>query len=152
MLRLCVIGRLGTMVPLIREWQVHICNRLTDCRVYWMSWLSTVFYVRSGTPLQYKYFCVKVCSKIYYNQFSIICITWVILWLRCCKLENEISKKAKNLEKWPTMIILRLKNVIFERFWPLSKFHFPACSTLPITRRLWGSLKALIMYAIGNAP
>ena len=28
------------------------------------------------------------------------------------------------------MIILRAKNVIFERFWPLSKFHFPACSTL----------------------
>ena len=31
------------------------------------------------------------------------------------------------------MIILRPKNVIFERFRPLSKFHFPACSTLIIT-------------------
>ena len=30
------------------------------------------------------------------------------------------------------MIILRPKNVIFKRFWPLSKFHFPACSTLDI--------------------
>ena len=30
------------------------------------------------------------------------------------------------------MIILRPKNVIFERFWPFSKFHFPACSTLHI--------------------
>ena len=28
------------------------------------------------------------------------------------------------------MIILRPKNVIFERFWPLSKFHFSAYSTL----------------------
>ena len=28
------------------------------------------------------------------------------------------------------MIILRPKNVIFERFRPLSKFYFPACSTL----------------------
>ena len=25
------------------------------------------------------------------------------------------------------------QNIIFERFWPLSKFHFPACSTLIIT-------------------
>ena len=33
------------------------------------------------------------------------------------------------------MIILRPKNVIFERFWPLSKFHFPACSTLVINER-----------------
>ena len=31
------------------------------------------------------------------------------------------------------MIILRLKNVIIECFWPLSKFHFPACSTLVMT-------------------
>ena len=31
------------------------------------------------------------------------------------------------------MIILRPKNVTFERFWPLSKFHFPACSTLNMT-------------------
>ena len=31
------------------------------------------------------------------------------------------------------MIILRPKNVNFERFWPLSKFHFPACSTLAMT-------------------
>ena len=31
------------------------------------------------------------------------------------------------------MIILRPKNVIFERFWPFSKFHFPACSTLAIS-------------------
>ena len=28
------------------------------------------------------------------------------------------------------MIILRRKNVIFERFW---KFHFPACSTLSMS-------------------
>ena len=28
------------------------------------------------------------------------------------------------------MIISRPKNVILERFWPLSKFHFPACSSL----------------------
>ena len=27
---------------------------------------------------------------------------------------------------------LRPKNVIFERFWPFSKFHFLACSTLVI--------------------
>ena len=31
------------------------------------------------------------------------------------------------------MIILRPKNVIFECFWPFSKFHFPACSTLIIS-------------------
>ena len=30
------------------------------------------------------------------------------------------------------MIILKPKNVIFEGFWPLSKFHFQACSTLII--------------------
>ena len=30
------------------------------------------------------------------------------------------------------MIILKPKNVIFERFWPLSKLHFPASSTLDI--------------------
>ena len=36
------------------------------------------------------------------------------------------------------MIILRPKNVIFERFWPLSKFHFPACSTLVIYLSFWG--------------
>jgi len=30
------------------------------------------------------------------------------------------------------MIILRPKNVIFEPFWPFSKFHFPACATLMI--------------------
>ena len=30
------------------------------------------------------------------------------------------------------MIILRPKNVIFERFWPLSKFYFPAYRTLHI--------------------
>ena len=54
-------------------------------------------------------------------------------YLGCCKLENEILKEAKNREKWPKMIISRPKNVIFERFWPLSKFHFPACSTLNIT-------------------
>ena len=29
-------------------------------------------------------------------------------------------------------VILRPKNVIFERFWHLSKFHFPACNTLVI--------------------
>ena len=59
------------------------------------------------------------------------------LWLGCCKLENEILKKAENLEKWPKIIILRPKNVIFERFWPFSKFHFPACSTLPMTLQLF---------------
>ena len=53
---------------------------------------------------------------------------WVII--RCCKLENEILKEAKNVEKWPKMIILRPKNVNFPRFWPFSKFHFSACSTL----------------------
>ena len=26
------------------------------------------------------------------------------------------------------------QNCHFERFWPLSEFHFPACSTLFITR------------------
>ena len=31
------------------------------------------------------------------------------------------------------MIILRPKNVFFERFGPLSKFHFPGCSTLSMT-------------------
>ena len=31
------------------------------------------------------------------------------------------------------MIILRPRNVMFERFWPLSKFHFPVCSTLIIS-------------------
>ena len=30
------------------------------------------------------------------------------------------------------MIILRPKKVIFERFWPFSKFHLPACSTLVV--------------------
>ena len=34
-------------------------------------------------------------------------------------MENEILKEAKNLEKLPKMVILRPKNVIFERFWPL---------------------------------
>ena len=33
------------------------------------------------------------------------------------------------------MIILTPKNAIFERFWPLSKFHFPACSTLIETQK-----------------
>ena len=33
------------------------------------------------------------------------------------------------------MIIFRLKNVIFESFWPLPKFHFPACSTLDMTKK-----------------
>ena len=56
-------------------------------------------------------------------------IKYESVWLRC-KLENEILKEAKNLEKWPKMITLRPKNVIFERFWPVSKFYFPACSTL----------------------
>ena len=32
------------------------------------------------------------------------------------------------------MIILRPKNVIFERFWIFPKFHFPACSTLIIVQ------------------
>ena len=32
------------------------------------------------------------------------------------------------------MIILKPKNVIFERFWPLSKFYFPACSTLDMSQ------------------
>ena len=49
-----------------------------------------------------------------------------------CKLENEILKEVKNLEKWQKMIILRQENVIFEPFWPFSKFHFPACATLLI--------------------
>ena len=31
------------------------------------------------------------------------------------------------------MIILRPKTVIFEGFWPVSKFHFSACSTLVIS-------------------
>ena len=66
------------------------------------------------------------------NQF--ICI---VSQLRCCKLKNEILKKAKNVEKWPKMIILRPKNVIFERFWPLSKLHFSACSTLPMIGVFW---------------
>ena len=51
-------------------------------------------------------------------------------------LENEILKEDKNLEKWPKMNILRPKNVIYERIWPLSKFHFPACSTLNITNSI----------------
>ena len=33
------------------------------------------------------------------------------------------------------MVILIPKNVIFERFWPLSKLHFPACSTLNRTQK-----------------
>ena len=52
------------------------------------------------------------------------------VWLGCCKLENKILKEAKNLNKSPKMIILTPKNVIFDRFWPVSTFHFPACSTL----------------------
>ena len=32
------------------------------------------------------------------------------------------------------MIILRPKNIIFEGFWPLSKFHFTACSTLSMNQ------------------
>ena len=34
------------------------------------------------------------------------------------------------------MIILRPKNVIFERFWPFSKFHFPACTILFIINKI----------------
>ena len=36
------------------------------------------------------------------------------------------------------MIILRPKNVIFERFWPFSKFYFPACRTLNIIDKYFG--------------
>ena len=31
------------------------------------------------------------------------------------------------------------QNVIFERFWPISKFHFPACSTLVTTQKPLGN-------------
>ena len=38
------------------------------------------------------------------------------LWLGLCKLEIEILKEAKNGQKWPKMIIIRPKNVIFGCF------------------------------------
>ena len=49
----------------------------------------------------------------------------------------KFLKEAKNLEKLPKMIILRPEIVIFERFSPPSKFHFPACSTLYIINIFW---------------
>ena len=44
------------------------------------------------------------------------------------------------------MIILRPKNVIFERFWQLSKFHFPACSTLHTTHFLYSVFRIVCCY------
>ena len=37
-------------------------------------------------------------------------------------------------------MILRPKNVIFEPFWPFSKFHFPACATLFIMQSFFDEL------------
>ena len=45
------------------------------------------------------------------------------------------------------MIILRPKYVIFERFWPFTKFHFPACSTLYITLGLCKLEKEILKEA-----
>ena len=42
------------------------------------------------------------------------------------------------------MIILRPKNIILGRFWPLSKFHFPACSTLP----MYAILSLFVFYCV----
>ena len=62
------------------------------------------------------------------------------------------------------MIILRLKNVIFERFWPFSKFHFSACSTLIMTQlskkktiynlitRLFGILQSVFHFRCVPRP
>ena len=49
-------------------------------------------------------------------------------YLGLCKLENEILKEAKKAEN----NIFRSKNVIFERFKPLSKFKFLDFTTLII--------------------
>ena len=67
----------------------------------------------------------------------IVKIRYVKLIFEC----SPILKETKNLVKWPKMIILRRENVIFERVCPLSKFHFPACSTLHI---IW------ILYFLTN--
>ena len=46
------------------------------------------------------------------------------------------------------MIILRPKNVIFERLWLLSKFHFPACSTLVINHLKFKPVKHRLLSVI----
>ena len=69
--------------------------------------------------------------------FTLRYFSWAVIWVGCCKLETEILKEAKQFEKWPKMIILRHKNVILERFWPLLKFHFLACSTLDMSHIIW---------------
>ena len=48
------------------------------------------------------------------------------------------------------MIILRPKNVIFERFWPLSKFDFLACSTLYTMKVLSMNLDRMIAAGFDN--
>ena len=57
------------------------------------------------------------------------------LYQGLCKLENEILREAKKPEKSLKNHIFRPKNVIFDRFEPLSKVHFPAGTTLIIS--LW---------------
>ena len=47
-------------------------------------------------------------------------------------MENKILKEAKNAQKWHFWVSKWSFLVIFEGFLPLSKFYFPACSTLYI--------------------
>ena len=44
------------------------------------------------------------------------------------------------------MIIKRPKNLIFKRFGSLSKFHFPACSTLAMSSYIRYKLDMFILY------
>ena len=82
------------------------------------------------------YIYIYICFShiLAQNKYNEINLNFFILashsYVGSCKLENEILKEAKNRKKLPKMILLRPENVIFERFWPLSKFNFLACSTL----------------------
>ena len=42
------------------------------------------------------------------------------------------------------------KNVIFERFWPVSKFHSPACNTLVIARFFIFLISACIIFTVAD--
>ena len=78
------------------------------------------------------------------------------LYLMCCKLENEILKEAKNAQKWYFWVSKWSFLVIFQGFEPLSKFHFPACSTLVITHTCYkfilclNLLQLFLLFCMSN--
>ena len=54
-------------------------------------------------------------------------------WVGLCKLWKRLKTVKSD--------IFSTKNVIFKRFQPLSKFHFPACTTLPMSN--WQQIRKL---------